>query len=154
MTAPTLMTVSESGMNHSQPMSGRVNIRMSPARRPGDALVLRVDRDVEQERVVLVAAEALHQHTGSSRRIDHDPRPQRAVAAEPVREAERGAVVVEDRIDESMLFEYRGTALLGMAEQDLVESFPQHLERLGRGRLQARLKVGVLLGRPVRRPKA
>ena len=29
-----VITVSDSGINHSQPMSGRVNIRMSPARRP------------------------------------------------------------------------------------------------------------------------
>ncbi len=34
MTAPTLITVSLIGMNQNQPRSGRVTMRMSPARRP------------------------------------------------------------------------------------------------------------------------
>ena len=43
------------------------------AGRPWNSLVLRVDRDVAQERIVLVPAEALHQHAGAARRVDHDP---------------------------------------------------------------------------------
>ena len=144
-------------MNHSQPMSGRVNMRMSPARRP-DA------RGMPS----YCAWTAMFSRRGSGswrpKRLTSTPArpeasittPTRRVPAPPwlIREAERDAVVVEDGVDQPMLFEHPGAALLGMAQQDLVEFFAQHLKRLGRRRLARELEIGVPLVRAVGSPKA
>ena len=110
--------------------------------------------DVQQERIGLVTAEALGQHAGPSRGVDHDTDSHGPGAAVFVREAERDAVLGERRVDQPMLFEHPGAGLLGVAQQDLVEFFAQHLKRLGRGRLARELEVGVSLVRPIGAAKA
>jgi hypothetical protein len=111
-----------------------------------DALVLGVDGDVAQERVVLMTAEALHQNPGAPRGIDDGADPCGALDAIRAREAERHASRVEGCIEKALLLAHRDSAPRGMAQEDLVESFPQDLERLrGRG-LHGGLEIGILFG--------
>src|SRR5262249_576104 len=76
---------------HIQPRE-HADVPGAPASGPGNALVLRVDGDVTQERVVLVAAEALGQHAGAARRVDDNARPQRGLAAGPAAETPRDPI--------------------------------------------------------------
>ena len=101
ITAPTLITVGEMGMNQNQPRSGRVTIRMSPARRPsraGHALELRVHRDVAQDGVHHAPAEALGQEPGPPGGV-HDRGHAHGVGeALGIDVVEGRALVVEDRV--------------------------------------------------------
>ena len=121
----------------------------APAGSPVNSLVLRVDGDVAQERIVLVAAEALGQHAGAARGVDHHARPQRGLAPVRIGEAQRDAVRLETRVEEPVLLEHPGAALLGVAKQDLVESLAQDLKRLRCRRFRGGLKIGVPLVLPV-----
>src|SRR5262249_42118059 len=69
----------------------------------------------------------------------------RARASHAIRVAQRDAVIVERRVEQTMLLEHARAALLRMAQQDLVEFFPQHLKRLWCRRLQRIREVGVAL---------
>src|SRR5262249_11883195 len=124
-----------------------------PTRQARDALVLRVHGDIQQERVRLVAPEALDQHAGSAGGVDHetDPHDPGAVI---VREAERRPIAVERDVGDSMLLEHAYAALLGMTQEDLVELFSQRLKRLGGGGLAGELEIGVALFRAVRSAEA
>ena len=129
---------------------------MSPARRPvgpGNSLVLRVDRDVASRSGSYSCRPKRFTSTpAATRRVDHDSGAQRAVSP-PCRSVTRSVTAssVEDRVEEPVLLEHPGAALLGVTEQDLVEALPQDLKRLRRGRFQGGREIGVALVRSVRR---
>src|SRR5262245_66630742 len=56
------------------------NVPGAPAGGPGNALELRVNGDVAQKRIVLMAAEALGQHAGAAGGVDNNARAQSGLA--------------------------------------------------------------------------
>ena len=93
---------------------------------------MRVNGDVAQERVVFVTAEALCENAGPPRGVDDDPT--RAVRSMPSGSAKRSATASASKAHrEGGAPPHRDSAPLGMAQEDLVESFPEDLERLGVG---------------------
>ncbi len=98
--------------------------------------------------------EALHQQPGASGRVDDDADPESPLTTLTRRDAQADTVGLDDHIENLMLFEHLGAALLGMAKQDFVESLAQDLERLRRRSFDGGRKIGILLERAVERLEA
>ena len=153
--APTLITVSENGINHSQPMSGRVNIRISPARRPSARGIPSYWAWTAMLRSSGSYSDARSASPGPRRAPTRRqrPRPARCSRRHPRRRNE-GSRLPRRRPLEKRCSSRTATPHARRGAEDLVEPLPQDLERLGRRRLHRGLEIGILLGAALGRTEA